>query len=300
MDDNSLKEYILECMDDNVNEGIIRNAISSAMLRSMDPEDVKTGLLNMYDYIVDGVEINKFYKDYPLRQRIFWKTLVKMYAENILGIFDCDVDSNSYLNIKEVFSAELGVIEVTPELRRELRAIIKGSRSPRGARTHDAYFDREFGTSTENNKRDRKRAEADDDDFELNKDKASDSVLNQTVSTVKKMGKKTAAYLSKLRDRQAERMAKIDRDFMRESQEDINEAGRGSDKDKVVKIQKNEFKFSDPLYVMPVEDTIDKSRAFILTINKQADGIKKKIMNMNAKSFLENVFLKIMDADSVI
>ena len=70
-----LKEYLCNKQDENVtiNENFLLNSVTKRTLNKLDPKDLYTGILNMYDYIVDNDDIKLFLKDFPVKERLFWK-----------------------------------------------------------------------------------------------------------------------------------------------------------------------------------------------------------------------------------
>ena len=134
-----LKTYLAEELVNNeksVNEGLIRNIISSSMLNNMDQEYLTTGILSMYDHIVEGENIKKFLLDYPLKERFFWKTLIKLYVSNIFGVFDIDTNSPEFEELSNLSGSRSSLVDVTPDVRRKLKKIINNSRSPQGSDSH--------------------------------------------------------------------------------------------------------------------------------------------------------------------
>ena len=69
-----LYDYILN-EGSNIDEGIVSNTMSLAIIKNLDEKEFIDGLLNMYDYICDEDDIELFYQDFPLKQRPLWKTL---------------------------------------------------------------------------------------------------------------------------------------------------------------------------------------------------------------------------------
>lgn len=112
-----------EHLNESLNEGLIGSSISLVQIRKIDPEHLLTGILNMYDYICDGEDIKLFYQDYPIKERLFWENLYKLYTKNIWSIFDVGQEESSELNLQP------GLSKVTPEFRRNLRQMIKNSRN---------------------------------------------------------------------------------------------------------------------------------------------------------------------------
>lgn len=141
-----LQDYIVDESYDFINEGIIMNLASMAAVKRMDSEKLLTGILNMYEYICAGDDIKKFYMDYPLKERIFWKNIYTLYQKKVFGIFDTtknklewtddtnlegeeDPEVKKTVNDINAEENENGLIEVTPEVRRDLRQIMSGSRN---------------------------------------------------------------------------------------------------------------------------------------------------------------------------
>ena len=118
-----LYDYILN-EGSNIDEGIVSNTMSLAIIKNLDEKEFIDGLLNMYDYICDEDDIELFYQDFPLKQRPLWKTLYNMYKNKVWSIFDIE-------NSEEIMN-ELGLEpnvmqKVTVGLRRNLRKLIKDS-----------------------------------------------------------------------------------------------------------------------------------------------------------------------------
>lgn len=139
-----LSEYV-ECnLETPTNEGLIKDMISIIEIKKIDPQTLLTGILNMYDYICDEDDINLFYQDYPLKQRVFWKNMYEMYKKKVWSIFDISQKRNTTIhgnrdksnNVDQVpdILSELGIsqneiVDVTPQLRRQLRNLINESRN---------------------------------------------------------------------------------------------------------------------------------------------------------------------------
>ena len=115
----ALKEYI----NPNVNESVVGSAISMVQIRSMDSEYLLTGILNMYDYICDGDDMKYFYQDFPVKERVFWENLYKLYNKQVWSIFDIGDSDVNELNL------EPGEVKITPEIRRNLRKMINSSKN---------------------------------------------------------------------------------------------------------------------------------------------------------------------------
>lgn len=123
----SLKEHLINT-DETINEGFLMNALTKRTVNKMSSDDLFTGIMNMYDYIVDQDDIKLFLKDFPAKERLFWKNLYDLYQKGVWSIFDSDIDT-----IKD-FGTELipefnKVTEITPEFRRQLRQLIKKSKN---------------------------------------------------------------------------------------------------------------------------------------------------------------------------
>lgn len=146
-----LKNYLVENTED-VQEGIISDAISLIGFRNISGEELLQGILSMYDYIVDKDNMDLFYQDYPAKQRIFWKNLYKLYQHQAWSIVDVpnyvdygdddDDDASKKQNrlqrnrfqkqndfINSCFPSIGELIKVTPEFRRHLRQFINNSRN---------------------------------------------------------------------------------------------------------------------------------------------------------------------------
>lgn len=139
-----LKDYLLE--SNEVDEELVKAALSLATLNRMDPQELLTGILNMYDYIVDDDDIKMFFNEYPVREQPLWRNLYEMYNKKLFSILDIHVetkffnstnddgddtvrgnDTGAWLN--ESFPVFNELIKVTPEFRRNLRKFIKESRN---------------------------------------------------------------------------------------------------------------------------------------------------------------------------
>lgn len=110
-----------EHLNESLNEGLISSSISLIQIKNMEPQYLLSGILNMYDYICDEEDIKNFYLDYPVKERVFWKNLYKLYTKNIWSIFDIGEES--------LADVGAGLTKVTPEFRRNLRKMIKNSRN---------------------------------------------------------------------------------------------------------------------------------------------------------------------------
>lgn len=120
----SLQNYIES--SEMVNEGFLMNMATKRTLNNMSPKDLYTGVLNMYDYIVDEDNMELFYQDFPMKERLFWKNLYNLYTKKIWSIFDVDGDSEV---LNEVVDTYGKIVKVTPEFRRKLRQLLKESRN---------------------------------------------------------------------------------------------------------------------------------------------------------------------------
>ena len=139
-----LNDYILE---QQLNEGLARNAFSIAIVRSLDPEDLLNGIISMYEYITDENDIKLFYQDMDMKYRPFWKNLYKMYEKKLWSIWNVKRDDESY-NVgadEDDEEVEAGGVKMgrnqeiagqletnvftdpSVELRRNLRRIIQSS-----------------------------------------------------------------------------------------------------------------------------------------------------------------------------
>lgn len=118
----SLHSYIYD--DNQVNEGFLMNALTKGTFKRMSPKELYTGILNMYDYIIDNDDIKLFYQDFKSKERLFWKNLYDLYDKQVWSIFDVNGDPDS---LNEIIN-NYGVLEkVTPEFRRNLRKLINSS-----------------------------------------------------------------------------------------------------------------------------------------------------------------------------
>lgn len=148
-----LKQYIIE-ESESVEEGLIRNSISIALVKSIPVEDLMNGILSMYEYICDNKDIKLFYKDMPMKQRPLWKSLYDMYKQKLWSIYDIsqstykqysrnkignrraydddeyedEIFESSADNIEEYFEKNK-LCEVNVKSRRLIRNIMKKSRN---------------------------------------------------------------------------------------------------------------------------------------------------------------------------
>jgi len=128
----SLYNYI-DIEKATVNEGLIGPAMCMIFIKKLSPEELTTGILNMYDYIIDKTDIKLFYNDFNVKERLFWKYLYKLYENKLWSIFDLShkqtikTQDEEKDEIENCFDGEIGLINVTPEFRRELRNIVKQS-----------------------------------------------------------------------------------------------------------------------------------------------------------------------------
>ena len=121
----SLQDYIYE--NENINEGFLFNALTKRTVKNMNSKDLFTGILNMYDYIVDEDDIKLFLKDFPLKERAFWANLYNLYKNQVWSIFDVSInDIDSFSKLIPEFNK---IVNITPEFRRELRQLIKQSKN---------------------------------------------------------------------------------------------------------------------------------------------------------------------------
>lgn len=118
----SLYEYIQHQID----EGLIKNTISLVSIKNIDSDELLNGILSMYEYICDEDDINLFYQDFPVQQKIFWKNLYQLYQKGVWSIFDVNENSE--------FITDLGLqintlMKITMEFRRDLRKMLKDSKN---------------------------------------------------------------------------------------------------------------------------------------------------------------------------
>lgn len=117
----------------DINEGLIKNAISLAGINKMTPEQLLNGILNMYDYICDEDDIDLFFEEYPTAEKIVWKNIYSLYEKKVWSMFDATYfnngDSESSNIVTELGLQENQMTKITPELRRDLRKVIKESRN---------------------------------------------------------------------------------------------------------------------------------------------------------------------------
>lgn len=134
-----LIEYINE--EYQVDEGLLKNMMSRPVLNRIRPDDLKTGILNMYDYICAGDDMEKFYQDFPRVQKMFWKNLYELYETTAFGMFELDPkkveigdDENKNIPVSkrgttiDDIASDDEVVKVTPEIRRMLRDVIDNSK----------------------------------------------------------------------------------------------------------------------------------------------------------------------------
>lgn len=135
----NISQYIKHNTEPPVNEGLIRNVLSIGTLMRKSPEDLLTGILNMYDYVSNEDDIKKFFMDFPFRERPFWKNLFQLYSKGIFGIFDINsrmvdkleeamAEADDKKHTSEVDDESVFMVKVTPKLRRILRQVISNSR----------------------------------------------------------------------------------------------------------------------------------------------------------------------------
>lgn len=123
----ALKEYLSSVDDKLVNENFLMNAATKRTLNNMDPKDLYTGILNMYDYIVDEDDIKLFLKDFPVKERLFWNNLYNLYTKQVWTIFDVEIEQLNEFKESGLFPDWNVITTITPQFRRELRHIIKQS-----------------------------------------------------------------------------------------------------------------------------------------------------------------------------
>lgn len=126
-----LKEYLCNKQDENVtiNENFLLNSVTKRTLNKLDPKDLYTGILNMYDYIVDNDDIKLFLKDFPVKERLFWKNLYNLYTKQVWSIFDVDIEQLEEFKNSGLFPDFNVITSITPQFRRELRSMLKNSRN---------------------------------------------------------------------------------------------------------------------------------------------------------------------------
>lgn len=125
-----LKEYLYaKNENDAINENFLMNSATKNTLKKLSPEELYTGILNMYDYIVDNDDIKLFLKDFPLKERLFWKNLYNLYNKQVWSIFDVDIEQLSEFKDSGLFPDFNVITSITPQFRREFRNIIKNSRN---------------------------------------------------------------------------------------------------------------------------------------------------------------------------
>lgn len=141
----TLYDIIVE--EKQIDEGLLKNMMSRPVLNRMSSEELITGLLNMYDYICAGDDIEKFYQDFPARQKMFWKNIYELYDSTAFGMFEIapsvateygsDEDKEkTESNLQQArrgttiedIASENEMVKITPELRRMLRDVIDNSK----------------------------------------------------------------------------------------------------------------------------------------------------------------------------
>lgn len=119
--------YVYLKENEQIDEALFKSAISMIYIKKMDPKYLLTGLLNMYEYIINKSDIKLFYDDFPVKERPFWTNVYKLYENKLWSIFDTQKEDTSSIDIDSCFDSENELINVTPEFRRQLRNIIKDS-----------------------------------------------------------------------------------------------------------------------------------------------------------------------------
>ena len=71
-----------------VDEGLFKNAVSLIQLRKVSSQELLTGIMNMYDYICDGDNMDLFFQDMPTLERTLWKNLYELYQKKVWSIID--------------------------------------------------------------------------------------------------------------------------------------------------------------------------------------------------------------------
>ena len=127
----NLKEYIVsnDSKENIINENFLMNTATKITLKKLEPKELYTGILNMYDYIVDNDDIKLFLKDFPIKERLFWKNLYNLYTKQVWSIFDVDIEQLNEFKESGLFPDWNIITSITPEFRRQLRHIIKNSRN---------------------------------------------------------------------------------------------------------------------------------------------------------------------------
>ena len=120
----SLQQYIQD--SEVINEGFLMNTATKRTMKNMSSKDLYTGILNMYDYIVDNDDIKLFYQDFPMKERLFWKNLYDLYQKQVWSIFDVDGDSEVLNSVVPTYGS---VVKVNSEFRRKLRQLLNNSRN---------------------------------------------------------------------------------------------------------------------------------------------------------------------------
>ena len=121
----TIQEVLIE-QNEQLNEGFLMNGISKITLNKLSQQELFDGILNMYDYIVEGDDIKLFLQDFPVKEQLFWKNLYDLNQKKVWSIID--VDSN-YDELQTIVPEFNHFVDINVQFRRKLREIIKNSRN---------------------------------------------------------------------------------------------------------------------------------------------------------------------------
>ena len=91
-----MKTLYIYLNDENVNEGFIRNWRSESKLKNISSQELLTGILGMYDYISNGLDIEEFFDDQG-SNKYFFETLYKYYNDGVWTMIDFD-DKDDFID----------------------------------------------------------------------------------------------------------------------------------------------------------------------------------------------------------
>lgn len=124
-----LNDNLYKNEDNITNENILTNIVSLATIRNIDPQDLLTGLLGLYEFICAKEDIQLFLQDYKFKLRLFWNNMYELYNKKVWSIFDAESKEGDTSVIDELNLEENKITKVTPQFRRQLRKLIKESRN---------------------------------------------------------------------------------------------------------------------------------------------------------------------------
>lgn len=139
----TLPIYVNENINQDINEGLIKGLLSLNLIKNISTNDFLNGILNMYEYICNEEDIELFFDDFPVKERIFWKNLYELYLKKVWSIFDMEVFKNKSIstdnneNSNSATKEEINTLgleentltKISVEMRRELRKIINDSKN---------------------------------------------------------------------------------------------------------------------------------------------------------------------------